>query len=235
MKLLVSIRDRQEAGDALAGGADIIDAKDPASGALGAVSVETLRHIRAAAPAAHQLSAALGDADTEAATERRASAYAKAGARLVKIGFAGIADTKRVASRLAAAVLGARSGSAGRCGVVGVAYADAHRVASLPPGALASIAADAGAVGVLIDTADKDGPGVRDLLTQQALREWITNAHNAGLLAAVAGKLRADDLTFVREAGADIAGVRGAACEGGRTGHVTADLVRALQVRLQTG
>jgi uncharacterized protein (UPF0264 family) len=42
--------------------------------------------------------------------------------------------------------------------------------------------------------------------------------------------LQADDLGFVRDAGADIAGVRGAACEGGRTGRVTADKVRALRM-----
>ena len=44
----------------------------------------------------------------------------------------------------------------------------------------------------------------------------------------MAGKLTADDLGFVRNAGADIAGVRGAACEGGRTGRVTVEKVRLL-------
>jgi uncharacterized protein (UPF0264 family) len=34
----------------------------------------------------------------------------------------------------------------------------------------------------------------------------------------------------VRDAGADIAGVRGAACENGRTGRVSADRVRLLQL-----
>ena len=38
---------------------------------------------------------------------------------------------------------------------------------------------------------------------------------------ALAGKLMTDDLAFVRDAGADIAGVRGAACEGGRIGRVS--------------
>ena len=41
----------------------------------------------------------------------------------------------------------------------------------------------------------------------------------------LAGKLAADDLPFVRDTGADVAGVRGAACEGGRTGRVSADKV----------
>jgi uncharacterized protein (UPF0264 family) len=33
----------------------------------------------------------------------------------------------------------------------------------------------------------------------------------------------------VRETGADVAGVRGAACDAGRMGHVSADRVRLLQ------
>ena len=46
---------------------------------------------------------------------------------------------------------------------------------------------------------------------------------------SLAGKLAAPELPFVRDAGADIAGVRGAACDGGRTGHVTAARVRLLR------
>jgi uncharacterized protein (UPF0264 family) len=49
------------------------------------------------------------------------------------------------------------------------------------------------------------------------------------LLVALAGKLTADDLAFVRDAGADIAGVRGAACDGGRTGRVSSDKVALLR------
>jgi uncharacterized protein (UPF0264 family) len=233
MRLLVSVLDHQEAAAALAGNADIIDAKDPASGALGAVSIPALRDICSAARDAHLVTAALGDADDERATEDMAWAYAGAGARLVKVGFAGITNVERTASLLTAAVRGAAAGSGGRCGVVAVAYADAHCVASLTPGALTKAAVRAGTAGVLLDTANKHGPGLRNLLSQRALTSWISNAHEAGLLVAVAGRLLADDLGFVRDAGADIAGVRGAACEGGRTGRVTTEHVR--QLRMLTG
>jgi uncharacterized protein (UPF0264 family) len=47
---------------------------------------------------------------------------------------------------------------------------------------------------------------------------------------AVAGKLEAGDLESVRRAGADIAGVRGAACDDGRSGAVCADRVRRLHI-----
>ena len=83
--------------------------------------------------------------------------------------------------------------------------------------------------GSLLDTVDKDGPGLRTLISPQALARWVERAHDAGLLVALAGKLAAEDLAYVRDAGADIAGVRGAACEGGRTGRVSAEKVRRLR------
>jgi uncharacterized protein (UPF0264 family) len=80
----------------------------------------------------------------------------------------------------------------------------------------------------LLDTADKSGPGLRALIAPAALAEWIAHAHRRGLIAAVAGQLTAPDLSFVRDAGADIAGVRGAACDGGRQGRVSRKRVRSL-------
>jgi uncharacterized protein (UPF0264 family) len=83
---------------------------------------------------------------------------------------------------------------------------------------------------LLLDTSDKSGPGLRELMTAVALARWVARAHEAGLLVALAGKLTADDLAFVRDAGADIAGVRGAACEGGRTGRVSSERVALLRL-----
>jgi len=230
----VSVRDGEEAAAALAGGADIIDAKDPEAGPLGAVSLETLREIYQTVCSAALVTAALGDAVHERTVEDLAHAYAAQGAGLVKIGFAGIEDVDRAASLLAAAARGATAGGRGRCGVVAVAYADGHLVGSLYRDALTRAAMTARVHGVLLDTADKNGPGVRDLLSQQELASWISEARGKRLLVAVAGRLGLDDLEFARDAGADIAGVRGAACEAGRMGRVTTPRVRALQARLRS-
>lgn len=226
MRLLVSVAHGADASAALAGGADVIDAKDPLRGALGAVTREALREIHAAVAGRRLVTAALGDAGDEATIERDARAYTEAGATLVKVGFAGITDTGRVSALTAAAVRGARVGNGG---VVAVAYADAFRTASLAPGALAVVAARAGATGLLIDTAEKGGAGLRTLVTRRVLDAWVSEAREAGLMVALAGQLTADDLPFARDAGADIAGVRGAACDGGRSGRVSADRVRALR------
>ena len=250
LRLLVSVANGAEASAALAGGADVIDAKDPLAGALGAVSPDVLRDIHATVAGARLVTAAIGDAADEAAIERMAGTFAAAGAALVKVGFAGVTSASRIERLIAAAVRGARAARAStwgppsggpipirlkpdptregadptRTGVVAVAYADTE-----PVGAFIDVAARAGATGVLLDTADKSGPGLCGLMTPAALLRWVAEAHDAGLLVALAGKLTAEDLARVHDAGADIAGVRGAACEGGRAGRVSAEKVALLR------
>lgn len=230
MRLLVSVANAAEARDAVAGGADIIDAKDPLAGALGPVSIDVLEAICRGVAGRRQVSAALGDAAVEADVERATRACAAVGIAFVKVGFAGITDTARAASLVDAAVRGA--GRRADCDVVVAAYADWTQRMSPSPSSLVTASARAGAAGVLLDTADKHGPGLRALLEPRALADWVARAHDAGLFVALAGKLTGDDLPFAHEMGADIAGVRGAACEGGRTGRVSTYRVRALRFAL---
>ena len=238
MQLLVSVKSAAEASAALAGGADIIDAKDPAAGALGAVSLDAFRAIAAAVAGARPVSAALGDAADESTLAGSAHAFTAAGASFVKVGFAGVSSVGRVESLIALAVKSVAQGlspafaglkSRATCAIVAVAYADADRAASLSRDRLIGAAARAGARGVLLDTFDKDAVGLRNLITARDLAAWVAAAHDAGLFVALAGKLTAMDLTFVCDAGADIAGFRGAACEGGRTDRVSAERVRLLR------
>src|SRR5437899_11309263 len=154
MRLLISVASATDAAAALAGGADLIDAKDAHAGALGPVAPAVLREIHAVVAGARPVTAALGDADDEESIERAARIYVAAGAALVKIGFAGIANGCQVAALIAATVRGA---SAAGGGVVAVAYADA--APSLPPASLIDIAAHAGAQGLLLDTCNKSVPG----------------------------------------------------------------------------
>jgi|SRR5579862_3153113 len=226
MDLLVSVANASEATAAFSGGADIIDAKNPRRGALGPVSLRALRQIHAAIGGARRLSAALGDIADEETLDTRARAFFSAGAQFIKIGLAGVTDARQAAALLARAVGAAHDVRHGH--VIAVAYADADRVQSLNREALLEAAARAGAAGMLLDTADKNGAGLLGLLSPLALATWVTQVHSAGLIAAAAGKLKADDLHVVRDCGADIAGVRGAACDGGRTGRVTTANVRAL-------
>jgi uncharacterized protein (UPF0264 family) len=224
MHLLISCASPLDAGAAVDGGADIVDAKDPAMGALGAVTFDTFRELAAAVAERRPLTAAMGDAGSPASVEADARMFARLGARLVKVGFARLDDVSTVLTLARAAADGANDGGAG---VVLVAYADrAHEGVS--SAMLLDVASSAGAAGVLLDTADKRGPRLTELVSPAALAAWVERAHQRSLTVALAGRLRADDLPIVRQCGADVAGVRGAACTGGREGAVGVVRVRAL-------
>jgi uncharacterized protein (UPF0264 family) len=228
MQLLVSVANATEAVDAIAGGADLIDAKNAAAGPLGPVTVDVLTQIHAQVAGSRPVSAALGDAADEPSIQQAAASFARAGAAFVKVGFAEATRLEKVETLLQAAVSGAQIGARGRSDVIAVAYADIDRPEGVSAEALIEIAARAGAKGVLVDTADKDGPGLLALVSQDRLTRWVVRAHAYGLLAALAGKLTARDLPLVAGMGADVAGVRGAACDDGRTGRVSIEKVRSL-------
>src|SRR2546426_9549205 len=107
MQLLVSVADASEGRAALLGGADVIDAKDPREGALGAVRPEGLGELRAAVGAGRPLSAAPGDAGPPVLVECRARAAARLGAPFVKGGVRGAATVSPARPRPAAARRGA--------------------------------------------------------------------------------------------------------------------------------
>lgn len=272
MQLLVSVSNAAEAAAAVAGGADLVDAKDPRAGPLGAVTAATFDEIVHAVGGARPVTAALGDASQPAMLQGTAGTFAASGARFVKVGFAGVAGEEQIARLLTAALAACsrvprngrppgwptrrpsqpwcmdegrdfndpREGATGgagtqpgraACGVIAVAYADSRRAATLPIERLLCVAVQAGVGGLLIDTFDKDGPGLRALVAHETLRSYVDTAHGAGLLVALAGRLTADDLPFVQAAGADIAGTRGAACGGDRAGRIDAGQVRLLRAR----
>jgi len=225
MRLLVSARNAAEAAAALAGGADIVDAKEPSAGPLGAVTIDVLREMLSTVDAACPVSAALDDAKDATALELLVRARAVEGVAFVKVGFAGITDAARVSDLIASAVGAARAHA---CAVVAVGYADAARVGGIGCDALFDAATRGGATGVLIDTADKAGPGLLQLSPPTALRRYVSAAHDRGLTIAMAGKLSSADLAVVRDIGADVAGVRGAACRAGRASAISEARVRVL-------
>ena len=84
--LLVSVRSALESLEALAGGADVIDVKDPENGSLGAASAETIASVVAAVGGSAPVTAALGelrDSDGSAAFRP------VPGVTLYKLGLAG--------------------------------------------------------------------------------------------------------------------------------------------------
>lgn len=231
MRLLVSVVDVDEARAAAAAGADIVDVKNPAEGSLGAPSPVVIECVRAALPTELPVSAAIGDMPNLPGTAALAAlGAARSGAAFVKVGLWGVANEAEAVTLLRAV----REAIAGVPGaeVVAGAYADARRVAPAPlaPELLPRVAAAAGVKVCLLDTAIKDGRGLLDWLSPNELTSFVDDARAGGLEVALAGALRAEDLPVVQATGADIAGVRSAACgDGRRSGPLEAARVRALR------
>jgi (5-formylfuran-3-yl)methyl phosphate synthase len=229
MRLLVSVTDAAEAQLAVAGGVDVVDVKNPAEGSLGAPAPGVIAAVAAVLPADVPLSAAVGDLPSLPGTAALAALGAAcSGAASVKIGLWGTSTRDEAVAVLRAA----RKAVDGDAEVVAVAYADAARVPGrpLPPRELVAAAREAGVAGCLLDTAIKDGRGLLSWLAVDALAELAAEAHAAGLQMALAGALRADDLPEIRATGADVVGVRSAAC---RNGERTAPLDPSRIARLR--
>jgi (5-formylfuran-3-yl)methyl phosphate synthase len=228
VRLLVSVVDADEAREAAAAGADIVDVKNPAEGSLGAPSPAVIAAVRAAVPGELPVSAAIGDMPNLPGTAALAAlGAARSGAAFVKVGLWG-ASTEAQAVKLLVEVRDAAHGAV----TVAAAYADARRVAHAPlaPDLLPRVARAAGVDVCLLDTAVKDGRGLLDWLSPDALAALVDEAHELGLEVALAGALRAEDLPVVGATGADIAGVRSAACgDGQRSGPLEAARVRVLR------
>jgi uncharacterized protein (UPF0264 family) len=234
MQLLVSVRLASEADSALAGGADIIDAKEPSRGALGSVSPPTLAAIMSRVPADRPFSAALGDVSTlEAMVQTLGSLELppRHGPTYLKVGFAGVRSPKLLRAVLTEAVrrtaLHASSAS-----LIAVAYADAERAESVSPEIIAQLAQETGARGILIDTHVKDGKRLVDWWSPDRLTGWVAKAQAEGLLVGVAGALGTGDIAAVASANPDVIGFRGAACMSGRLGTISADRVAELRREL---
>jgi uncharacterized protein (UPF0264 family) len=232
MLLMVSVICPEEVPAAIAGGADILDVKNPAEGSLGAASAHILRKVRAVTPYSVQVSAAIGDMPNLPGTASLAAlGAASCGVDFVKVGLYG-PKSEDEAIYLLSAVRQA-VGDFPSVKVIAAGYADAQRCGTLEPGLLPGIARKVGVAGCLLDTHIKDGHNLFDFLTPAALRSLADDAHAGGLLFAVAGALQAEHLWLAQEAGADIVGVRTAACrDNQRNGPLDVEKIQLLRRRM---
>jgi hypothetical protein len=233
VRLLVSVVSAEEVEAALLGGADIVDVKNPAEGSLGAPEPALLRAVRSQVASPAAVSVALGDAPHLPGTMALAAAgAASCGADYLKIGLLGSARPEQ-ALELLDAVRRAAADVNPSALLMAAAYADASRVGALPPQDLPSIARQAGFHGVMLDTAVKDGVSTFTAMGEDAILDFLAEARGLGLVTALAGALGPADLERAQRLGADIVGVRGSACDGGRKGTVSAARVRALRATLE--
>ncbi len=190
--LLASVADVDEAALALAGGADILDLKDPSAGALGAWPLPALVEAVRRFGGQRLLSATIGDLPLDPpVVAARVRAVAGTGVDIVKIGiFPGDLD-----GTLAALEPLARSGVR----LVAVLLVDRD-----PPLRRIADFARAGFLGVMLDTADKRAGPLRAQLGEDVLAAFVDRAHAAGLLVGLAGSLAAADIPVLAPLGPDV-------------------------------
>jgi len=232
MLLMVSVINLEEVDIAILGGADILDVKNPLEGSLGAQVPHLIRQVRASAPASMKVSAALGDMPNLPGTAALASlGAATCGVDYIKVGLYG-SKTEVDAIRLLSAVRQAIEAFPS-IEVIAACYADFQRVNTLDPLLLPKIAKKAGISGCLLDTAIKDGHNLFDFLAPEVVQSLVSEAHADNLLFAVAGALHAEHLPLALMTGADVVGVRTAACQDNRrTGQLDPEKIRRLRQQL---
>jgi uncharacterized protein (UPF0264 family) len=212
LKLLISPKNETEAAEAIAGGADIIDVKNPKEGPLGANFPWVIRRIRQITPENIEVSCTLGEVpNLPGSMALAALGAATTGVNYVKAGLYGL-KTLEEAVYLMQGVTKAAKDFNPSIKVVVSGYADATRICTVDPLIVPEIASKAHADIAMIDTAVKDGKSLFTFLTQPQLRLFVETTHSYGLKAALAGSLQKEDLPVVYALGVDVVGLRGAVC-----------------------
>jgi uncharacterized protein (UPF0264 family) len=215
---------------AIAGGAGIIDVKEPASGPLGSADPSVWRDVRRVVPAEIPLSVALGEAAEwqspesrfPSADDWRGVSFAKLG--LAGSGSAGLVSWPRIRERF-------ERDFPEQVAWVAVIYADWHGARAPFPDEILHVAVrEPRCAGVLVDTWSKSSRPTVDL--GDGWRERIELVHSSGRFFAWAGGM---GLAEIAQLGRfkltpDIIAVRGSACRNGdRLGHIDSNRVRALR------
>jgi (5-formylfuran-3-yl)methyl phosphate synthase len=115
---------------------------------------------------------------------------------------------------------------------VAVVYADWYAAEAPPPHEILGPAADLGCRLVLVDTFDKRRGNLFRILAPAQLAQLVVAIRRRQFGLVLAGSLTLADLPRALAYAPDWLAVRGAACEGGRTGRVTKERVRRLSSRL---
>lgn len=216
--MLASVTGPAEAEIVLAGGADIVDLKDPSEGALGAVDLKTVRDTLAAVAGRRPVSAVTGNTPMQpAAVVSAAEAMAEAGVDYLKQGIFPGGEPDQCIRALAPL--------AERVRLVAVLLAD-----RAPDFGLLPLLSRAGFHGAMLDTAEKSDGRLLDHLELPRLQRFVSECRRWRLLSGLAGALEAPDVPRLLVLEPGVLGFRSALCgEGGRMAAVTRQAVEEIR------
>lgn len=226
-RLLVSVRDAAEAQTAAECSVDLIDVKEPANGPLGAPAPAVVASVADVVGSAQPISIALGELIELPPRLDHAPPHL-ASVEFAKIGLAGAGGVRRWWVDWEQAW----SSFPAHLSRVGVIYVDWQAARAPDPRTALRVFLDGGCRAVLFDTFQKGG---RSLLDHGSgdLAEWIDAARTAAPLLVLAGSLSTSRLELLRPYAPEYVAIRGAACEGGRLGRISAERVRSFAAALK--
>lgn len=222
-RLLVSVRNAEEARIALAAGAALIDVKEPSRGALAAAEPAVIADVVAEVAGRAPVSAALG----ELADDPPLEALLVPGLSYAKLGLARCAADANWPDRWGAAL----RRFPGAVAAVAVVYADWRTAGAPPPAEVLLHARRLECRAVLVDTHEKHAGGLFDRWPAADLAAFVGAVRDACLLCVLGGSLNSRTIAAAVALRPDYIAVRGAACRGTRDGPIDEDRIRGL-VRL---
>lgn len=198
--MLASVNSLDEALQIQSFSIDIVDLKQPAQGALGALPVSEVAEIVARLNGRNVISATVGDLPMQADLLSTAvQAMACTGVDYVKIGFFPGGEWQACIASLASLAQTHR--------LIAVLFADTG-----PDIGIINALRTAGFAGVMLDTMDKTLGSLTQLMTWPELARFTDAAKAAGLLTGLAGSLTQNDIPALLPLQADYLGFRGALC-----------------------
>ena len=219
IQMLASVTNVEEALMALDAGVDVIDLKNPAAGALGALSYGVIEDVVNSIDGRVTLSATIGDLPMEPALLLSSSkAMFDTGVDIVKIGFFGSDFHQECLNALSKL---SQQGSK----LIAVMLVDEPLDMQL----LEPIA-EAGFYGVMLDTARKNGDHLLTHISLQKIIDFVQKARGLGLQTGLAGSLQAAHISDLSKTRPSYLGFRGALCEASqRTSRLDPEKMRAIK------
>jgi (5-formylfuran-3-yl)methyl phosphate synthase len=222
-RFLASVRDEAEAEIALLARADIIDLKEPASGALGALDRDTIKSVVTSIAGRVAVSATIGDLPMQPEMVRDAVLdRAACGVDYVKFGLLPEGDARGCLDALRPV---ARS-----VPLIVVLFAD-----RLPDFDAVAAAAAMRACGVMLDTAEKHAGSLLAHLHLLEIARFLTHAEAHGLTVGLAGSLTVADVPELLPLAPDLIGFRGALCHGSRSASLDPVACAAMRALIPQG
>ncbi|MGR9087007.1 MAG: (5-formylfuran-3-yl)methyl phosphate synthase [Gammaproteobacteria bacterium] len=225
--MLASVTGVEEAVLALTAEVDIIDLKQPAQGALGALELNAVKQIRCYCRGHRPVSATVGDLPMQPEVVFDAvGAMAETGVDYIKVGFFPGGDREGVIRKLS--VLTRQNLS-----LIAVLFAD---IDPDPDPVLIETLKTSGFRGVMLDTMDKRKGSLTAMVAATQIRHFVMQVKSRHMMCGLAGSLKLDDVPGLIACRPDYLGFRGALCvQGERTARLDRRSVVRIKQAIEAG